>query len=160
VSAVVLGVGNAFRRDDGIGPALAEILGERGLPDVTVLSSDGDPGFLLDAWAGARLAIVVDALWCENPVPGRIHRIAETGIWPQAGQASTHGLGIAETVKLGQALGRMPGRLVIYGVEAEDDGFGPGLSAAVTAALPGLAEAVLAELAAAQDAAAATGCAD
>ncbi len=143
----MLGVGNPFRRDDGIGTALAAIISERQLPDVTVVSCDGEPSRLLDAWADADLAIVVDALWCDQPVPGRVHRSEQAEAWPYAGSASTHGLGIVAAVRLGQVLDRLPGRLVLFMVEADDYGFGSGLSGAVMAALPGLTEAVLTELA-------------
>ena len=117
------------------------------LPGVTVLASDGEPSRLLDAWAGARLAIVVDAVRPGGDAPGQIHRFADdcpAGCTP--GSASTHGLGIAEAIALGQALDRLPERLVIFAVEAEDTGYGEHLSQSVTAALPELTHLVLTEL--------------
>ena len=59
--AVVIGVGNEFRRDDGAGPAVVARL--RGhLPDrVCLLVSDGEPTRLIEAWAGAPVAVIVDA---------------------------------------------------------------------------------------------------
>jgi hydrogenase maturation protease len=146
MSAVVIGVGNPFRRDDGAGTAIAAMISERDLPGVRVVSCDAEPSRLLDAWADTDLAIVVDAMHCARPVPGQVHRREHPQDWPQTGAASTHGLGIAQAVRLGQLLDAMPRRLVLYAVEAQDYGYGPGLSAEVSAALPGLAAAVLAEL--------------
>jgi hydrogenase maturation protease len=117
---------------------------------VTVLNSDGEPSRLLDAWAGARFAIVVDAVRPGGGEPGQIHRFADG--CPADGDslsASTHGLGIAEAIALGQALGRLPERLVVFAVEAEDVGYGEHLSQPVTATLPELTRRVLAELKAA-----------
>jgi len=144
--AVLIGVGNPFRRDDGIGPALAVAIDALDLPGVTVLASDGEPSRLLDAWAGASLAVVVDAARPGDGDPGQIHRFADDCPAQASGSASTHGLGIAEAVELGRALDRLPGRLVLFAVAAEDVGYGDQLSQPVQAALPDLTRQVLAEL--------------
>lgn len=148
---VVMGVGNPYRRDDGVGPALAAAIGALKLPDVTVLTSDGEPGRLLDAWSGAELAVVVDAMCRDGGKPGQIHRVGVTDGGPASdlacsGSASTHGLGIGEAIALARALDRLPVRLVVYAVEADDVGHGEQLSPSVTASLPRLTELVLAEL--------------
>jgi hydrogenase maturation protease len=144
--AVVIGVGNEFRRDDGVGPAVLAELARRGGPGLALVLSDGEPTQLLDAWAGQPLAIVVDAVLCEPSTPGRLHRTDLAGDVPVT-TASTHGLGVPDAVRLAQALDRAPGRLVILAVEAADVGFGVGLSPAVAAAVPAVIDAVLAELA-------------
>lgn len=143
--AVVIGIGNPYRRDDGIGPAVADEISRLGLPGVRVTLSDGEPAGLLDAWTGIRLVVVVDAVLCEPPEPGRIWRSVACGL-PHGNAVSSHGLGIPETLLLGQALDRLPGRLVIIAVEAASLGTGPGLSAPVAAALPEAVAAVLAEV--------------
>ena len=58
---VVMGIGNSFRRDDGVGPAVAAAVNARAIPDVSVLIDAGDPAVVLDAWAGIRLAVLIDA---------------------------------------------------------------------------------------------------
>lgn len=151
--AVVIGVGNPYRRDDGVGPALIAALERSRPPGVTLIVSDGEPARLIDAWSGAALAVVVDAVLLDRPEPGRIHRSAldpaRPGLTlpePQAGAASTHGLGIPDAIRLAQALGRVPDRLVTFAVEAASIGFGTGLSPAVAASLRALTEAVREEL--------------
>lgn len=145
--AVVIGIGNEYRHDDGIGPALITILSTIDLPGVRLVVSDGEPAGLLTEWAGADLVILVDAVVCEPARPGRIHRTDLTALRPPTGPASSHGLGIPEAVALGRALDRLPAGLVVYAVEAADVDLGVGLSPEVAAALPRLADAVRAELA-------------
>ncbi|HLY34401.1 MAG TPA: hydrogenase maturation protease [Jatrophihabitantaceae bacterium] len=143
-SAVVIGVGNEYRRDDGVGLAVLEELARHDLADVTLTVSDGEPTQLLDAWSGIALAVVVDAVLCEPSSPGRIHRTTLPA--PQATGMSTHGLGIPDVLGLAEALQRAPQRLVVYAIEAADIGFGVGLSAAVQAAVPEVVSAVLREV--------------
>ena len=48
-----------------------------------------------------------------------------------ASGTSSHALGMPEAIALGHALGRLPGQLVIYGIEGEHFDEGPDLSGAV-----------------------------
>ncbi|WP_019926506.1 hydrogenase maturation protease [Nocardia sp. BMG111209] len=125
--AVVVGVGNDYRRDDGIGPAVARAVEKLCLPGVLATICDGEPTGLLDAWAGADLAVVVDAVLCEPATPGRI--------WLTTA-ASSHALGIPDAVPLGAVLGRLPREIVVVAVEAQTLELGAGLSDRVAAALP------------------------
>lgn len=124
---VLIGVGNPFRRDDGAG-LRAVALARAGLPDdVAVVECDGEPSRLLDAWEGAAVAVVVDAVR-SGAAPGTILR-AEVGrdrLPAPAAGGSTHALGVGEAVALGRALGRVPARVVVYGIEGDrfDDGLG------------------------------------
>jgi len=144
---VVIGVGNEFRRDDGIGPEVVSRLRRQAPDGVRLLVSDGDPTRMIEAWTGASLAVVVDVVLADSPVAGRLHRI----VVDQADDASTHpvsshGLGLGESVALARALGRMPERLIVHAVEAADVRQGVGLSPAVAAAADALTAAVLQDL--------------
>jgi hydrogenase maturation protease len=143
----VIGVGNDFRRDDGVGPAVIRQLQQHELTGVSLTVVDGEPTQLLDAWAGMDLAIVIDAVLCEPSIPGRIHRTSIRAQLGSVGSSSTHGLGIPEALRLAEVLGRAPARFVVYAVEAADLGLGVGLSADVAGAVPGVTRAVLRELA-------------
>lgn len=155
-TAVVIGVGNEYRRDDGIGPALIAALEDRWLPGVKLIVSDGEPARLIDDWAGAPLAVVVDAVLCDPSTPGEIHR-TEVSLEQLAAAdpgdsavethtAGSHSLGIPDALRLAEALDRLPQRLVVYAVEAADLAFGTDLSTPVAAALPRLVDAVLSVL--------------
>ncbi|QIS11339.1 hydrogenase maturation protease [Nocardia arthritidis] len=145
--AVVIGVGNEFRHDDGIGPRIATDLEKLGLPEVLVTLCDGEPAGLLDLWAGAELAVVVDAVLCEPCTPGRIWRTTVDALRGVTRAASSHAMGIPDALPLGRALGRVPDELVVIAVEAECLELGVGLSDPVAAAVPDVLAAVLAELA-------------
>lgn len=145
-STVVIGIGNNFRRDDGLGLAVAEQIAERHLPWVRVVTGTGEPGALLDAWTGAARAVVVDAAAGPDSTPGRVRRWSADDLEPAATVLSSHRLGLAQTAALGRALGRMPGELVVFTVEIADTGHGAGLTPAVAAAVPKVIDAVLAEL--------------
>jgi hydrogenase maturation protease len=145
---VVIGVGNEFRRDDGIGlevlSRLREHAGAGAEARVKLVHSDGEPASMIEAWTGASLAVVVDAVVADAPAPGRMHRFVIGRDAPAGDNAvSSHGLGVAEAVGLATALGRMPDRLIIHAVEAGDVGHGVGLTPAVSAAAAALTAAVL-----------------
>ncbi|KUI30358.1 peptidase M52 [Mycobacterium sp. IS-1742] len=140
--SVVIGVGNGHRRDDGVGPAVAAAVGARVAPGVRVRYVVDDPCEILDAWAGARLAVVVDAAVATPSVPGRIHRCTADRLLSSP-PVSSHGMDLATVVELGRALNRMPHDLLVLAVEVADVGFGVGLSTAVQAAVPDAVDAVL-----------------
>ncbi|GLZ27917.1 peptidase M52 [Lentzea sp. NBRC 105346] len=140
MSSIVIGVGNEFRRDDGVGPAVARELTRLGAPAAV---SDGDPVRLMETWDGANLVIIVDAVRCAPSTPGRWHR---TSLPHSIPAASSHGFGVPEAVELAEALDRKPERLIVFAVEVADTGFGTELSPAVAAAVPALTATVLSEL--------------
>jgi hydrogenase maturation protease len=145
--AVVIGVGNEFRRDDGAGPAVIARLRDLAPPGVRLVVTDGEPARLVEAWTGAALAVVVDAVRAEPSHPGNIHRFVLDQ--PRAGArrgASSHGLGLDDAIALAAALDRMPGRLVVHAIEAADLTQGPGLSPPVAAAVDTVTRAVLGDL--------------
>ncbi|QWF77931.1 hydrogenase maturation protease [Amycolatopsis sp. CA-230715] len=144
-AVVVIGVGNEYRGDDGIGPAVAAEIDRRAVPGVRSVVADGEPAALLEAWTGTERAIVVDAVLCEPSDPGRIWVSTVDNLPGGSGVASSHALGIPEALLLGQALGRVPGELVVIAVEAEDLGLRAGLSPPVAKAFPRVVEAVLRE---------------
>ncbi|MFE7172896.1 hydrogenase maturation protease [Streptomyces sp. NPDC057616] len=144
----VIGVGNEFRRDDGVGWAVLARLRERAarrpLPPGTVPAvCDGDPGRLIGLWEDADLAVVVDAAHAHPGTPGRVHRLElDAGHLAQPPTTSSHGLGLGEAVELARALGRLPRHLVVYAVEGADSSLGTGLSPAVAAAVEPLTRTV------------------
>lgn len=146
---VVIGVGNEFRRDDGVGPAVVarmrELQAGPVLPaGIRMTVCDGDPGRLIDLWEGTRLAVVIDAARVSPGQPGRVHRVDLDGPARrlQPATASTHGLGLGEAIELARALGRMPGRLVVYAVEGADRSIGCGLTPVVASMVSPLANSI------------------
>lgn len=141
----MIGVGNRFRRDDGIGPVIAAEVEKLSLAGVRVMVGADDPTELITAWSGADPAVVIDAAVGEDCVPGRIRRwTPELASGPA--MLSTHVLDLPATYALGRVLGHAPRRLVVLAVDAAEVGFGDGLSCPLTAAVPTVVAAVVAEL--------------
>jgi hydrogenase maturation protease len=148
---LVVGLGSPDRGDDAVGALVARQVASR-LPGVTVVDHE-DPTSLLDLWAGHDLVVVVDAVR-SGAAPGTVHRL-ETGAggapvteaaWSRTGHGGTHAVGLAEMVELGRALGRLPARLVVVGIEAEGFEHGAPLTARVAAAVPAAVEEVAAHV--------------
>jgi len=145
-AVVVIGLGNPFRRDDGIGPAFVTALEPQVRPNVNVVAATRDPTVLLAAWADTDLAIVVDAAVCQPTSPGRIHRYTTGFPIDVPGAGNTHGMGVSDVLELATVLNRAPQRLVLFAVEAADTSVGHGLSPAVEAAIPKLTASILHEI--------------
>jgi hydrogenase maturation protease len=113
----VVGLGNALRGDDAVGLRVARRLREL-LPEADVIELSGEPADLLEAIGGGpREVAIVDAVSAGAP-PGSWQRYdASTTALPLAAPASTHGLGLAEAIELGRALGCIPACLLVYGIE-------------------------------------------
>ncbi|MEI6253765.1 MAG: hydrogenase maturation protease [Mycobacteriaceae bacterium] len=137
---VVIGIGNSFRRDDGVGPAVAAELIACDLGGVRVVTCATEPAALLDAWDGAALAVLVDAVVGDEP--GRVRRCSLDDL-ADAVQVSSHDLSVRQAYDLSRVLGRAPQSVVVVTVDAADTGHGQGLSPAVASALPHAVEAVL-----------------
>ncbi|GAA4989961.1 hydrogenase maturation protease [Kitasatospora paranensis] len=149
----VVGVGNEYRRDDGVGCAvvagLAALGAHGGLPGgPDLLLCDGDPARLIAFWEGADLAVVVDAAHARPSRPGRVHRLEVSGGRLHSEHpTSSHGLGLGDAVELARELDRLPRRLVVYAVEGADCSLGRGLSAPVRAAVAPLVRRIADEVA-------------
>ena len=146
-SGLVIGVGNALRRDDSAGLAVARSLKERVPAGVTVLEHGGEGADLIEVWRGARRVILVDAMRSGAP-PGSVQRIdcSFEPLPPSTFGDSTHAFSVAEAVELSRVLGRLPEQLIVFGIEGEDYGLGTELSSAVRLAVPRVVDAVLAEI--------------
>jgi hydrogenase maturation protease len=142
---LVIGIGNDFRRDDGVGLAVAAEIAKRRPAGVRVMTAIGEPASILEAWTDAQLVIAVDAAMGEGATPGRIRRWTP-GNDDQPSVVSSHAVGLPQTYALGQALGRIPQKLVVLTVDIEDISHGLTLTPAVKAAVPAAVEEVLAEL--------------
>jgi hydrogenase maturation protease len=136
VSAVVIGVGNDFRGDDGVGLATARALRASAPDDVTVVELEGEATSLLEVWDGHDLAIVVDAVKGDKPA-GYVYRFDALVNHPprELFRFSTHAFGVSAAIELGRALGRLPNRLLVYGIEGDNFEAGTALTPEVERAV-------------------------
>ena len=143
---VVIGLGNSYRGDDGVGVVAADALNELALPGVRVVTDIVEPMSLLEAWSGAELAVVIDGAVGMPPTPGRVRRCALSDVVVVGDGLSSHGVDIVRTHALGQALGRAPEALVVFTIEVADTGHGIGLTSQVAAAVPEVVGMAVAEI--------------
>lgn len=105
----------------------------------------GEGAELMDAWQGVDFVVLVDAASSKAPV-GTVHRFdaGETDIPAGLFHYSSHQFAVAEAVEMARILGRLPRRLMVFGIEGGDFSYGEELSADVAAAV----DSVVAEIAA------------
>ncbi|MEO1061397.1 MAG: hydrogenase maturation protease [Actinomycetota bacterium] len=125
-AVVIIGLGNEAAHDDAIGIEVVRSLARPVPPaGLRLVEADGDPARLLAAWEAAEVAVVVDAARVGSVAPVTVIDGEEAALRGDD-RRSSHGLGLAEAVELGRALGRLPGRLVVVAVAGErfEPGFG------------------------------------
>ena len=143
----IIGIGNDFRQDDGVGPAVVRLLKARAAGQVEIAEHDGDATSLLDVWDGASEVVLVDAVQ-SGAEPGTIHRVdVHASSFPESPTwYSGHSLSVADAVILARRLDRLPHALLMYGIEGRSFGFGPNLSQEVEEAVSAVVEEILIRL--------------
>lgn len=142
---LVIGVGNPDCADDGVGPLVASKLAD--LPGIRVTFCRGDLLALLDEWARADAVVLIDAA-AACSAPGEIRRVELSAreLPPEPSIGSTHGFGLAATIALGRALGKLPSRILLYAIEGSRFEPGAPMSASVAAAAERAARLIVEEL--------------
>jgi hydrogenase maturation protease len=132
---IVIGVGNSWRGDDAAGLEVAQRVGG--------VAHEGDCTRLLDEWDADGDVLVVDAAFSAT-APGTIHRfeVVSDPLPASLLCSSTHAYGVLAAVELARALGRLPRRLRVYGIEGASFKAGEGLTPPVVRAV----ESVVGEL--------------
>lgn len=128
---IVIGVGNPSRGDDGAGLEVARRVRSRGSYQIV-----GGPYEMIEMWEGAEDVVVVDAAR-SGSLAGTVHRFeAHSGPLPGGVlSTSTHSIGVADAIEMARTLGRLPERLVVYGIEVQDVTPGRGLTTRVKRAV-------------------------
>jgi len=133
---LVIGVGNAYGRDDAAGLSAARRLCEEAGAPAVLREVSGEGTALIDAWAGAGTVVLIDAVSSGAP-PGTIVCVDARAASVPAGwfRYSTHAFGVAEAIELARVLGRLPARLIVVGIEGARFDAGVGLSPEVARAV-------------------------
>lgn len=144
---VVVGLGNPYMRDDGIGIQAARSLRGKNLGDrVFIYETQGMELSLLWQFKGARKIVVLDALK-SGQRPGTVTRHT---VVPDENQASRlpnlHALQLYDLFDLATGAELLPCPVVIIGVEPEDCSPGEGLTGRLADALPMVVKAAIKEL--------------
>lgn len=137
---LVMGIGNILRGDDGIGIAVVDALKTQTLPEhVTVLDA-GTPGFeLVLLMQDYDHVIVIDAADMDARA-GTWRVFAPDEVKLRAGdlylRGTLHYAGLAEALNLGTALGILPPKITIIGIQPQVIDWQQGLSACVADVIP------------------------
>ncbi|HXJ86255.1 MAG TPA: hydrogenase maturation protease [Candidatus Binatia bacterium] len=134
-AVLIIACGNLNRADDAAGALVAERLRDLG---IAVRICDGAAPDLMEAWSAADNVIVVDCVVTGAPA-GTVQIWDASRPLPLQRTDSTHGLGLAEAVELARAIGCLPARLRIYGIEGKNFDIGGAVSVEVKG---GVSEAV------------------
>jgi hydrogenase maturation protease len=147
-AVLVIGLGNLLRGDDAVGPRVVEELTRRGLPEGVTALDGGTGGLdLLQVLEGWKRVVVIDAADVGRE-PGQFVRFTpdQARLAHAADRFSLHNAGLSDVLALADVLGWPLPEMVIFGVQPAEIGWGEGLSPALEAALPALADAVLEEI--------------
>jgi len=147
MTILIIGIGNEYRKDDGVGRVIAQELTRSTLPSGTsIVEVNGEGAALMETWEGADAVILIDAV-SSGAAPGTVHRLNahRQPIPSQFLNCSTHAFGVAEAIEMARVLNRLPPRVVLYGIEAETFEPGAGLSASVRKAIPEVLKSVTRE---------------
>lgn len=148
VSFAVIGMGNDYRRDDGAGLYISRIIEKKALANTRVISGVSDGTSLMEAWQEADAAYVIDCT-CSGASPGHIYRfdaLNETVPEEYFTEYSTHAFSVKKTVELAGVLGKLPSKLIIYGIEGVNFSAGNTLSEEVKVRANELADIIISEI--------------
>ena len=145
---LVIGIGNADRGDDGLGPHVAAELAGRLPREVSLLTRRGDMLALMDDWAGFDAVVCVDAAEPAGQ-PGRVCRVdlMHESLPRDVSLTSSHAFGLVEAVALARTLGRAPKEMIVVAVEAASFEPGATMTEAVFAAAKPACDLVVTEIA-------------
>ena len=145
---LVIGVGNPYRSDDAAGLEVAQRLRGQVPAGVEVIEATGEGAALLEAFARSGSVILVDAVR-SGAAPGILHRLDALAAPLPASYSfvSSHLFGPAQAIETARALGSLPGRLIVFGLEGESFDYGERLSPSVERAVATAVARILAELA-------------
>jgi hydrogenase maturation protease len=138
---VVAGIGNEYRRDDGLGAVVAALVAARE-PRVHDVGPVVEPLDLLTRWDGAEVAVVIDAVRSRE----QAGTVSVLDLCADSGNGhvmSSHGIDLSGALRIARTVGQAPSRVVAVGVVGADFSHGMGLSPEVHAALPVAEQAVL-----------------
>lgn len=143
----VIGVGSPSG-DDQAGWLVIDALralGAEALGGVSLVKVDRPGAALLAQWSSADYVILVDAMRSGGP-PGHVRHVSGSAWREHVQGLSSHGFGVLEALSLAAALGTLPSRLDLYGIEAVELAPGALPSVPVEQAAESLAGRLLAQL--------------
>ena len=145
---VLIGIGNEYRSDDGLGLEIVRQLNKMNLPNTVAIEQSGDGIALMELLQKADTVFLFDAVHSGSAKPGTIHRLNahQRDIPRRFFNYSTHDFSVAEAIELTRTLDQLPSHLILYGIEGAVFSTGAGFSPEVNAAISKVLSQVLSEI--------------
>lgn len=141
---LIIGMGNEFRCDDGLGILIARNLKASMLPFSTIREMPRDGLNLLEMWKSQTHVILIDAMitgadvgtiHCFNPIVEEL----SSNLFPP----SSHSFDLAETIQFARYYANIPEVLLLYGIEGVRFEMGREFSPEVETAIPIVQELII-----------------
>lgn len=118
---LVIGVGNEFRGDDGIGLFVARTIEKLSPPEIEVVEASGEGTQLMKHWENHSTVYLVDALYSGANI-GEIHRLTPRDVlkFQKWFKCSSHQFGIPQAISMAQEMGTLPEHVVVFGIESRN----------------------------------------
>jgi hydrogenase maturation protease len=122
VALKVIGIGSPFGGDAVGFEAIERLRKERDRfpAKMELLSLDRPGSGLVPLLENAKTVVLIDAMQ-SGQLPGTVQRLQLDDLLTQANPPSSHSLGVAEALALAKTLEILPEKLLIYGVEADEN---------------------------------------
>ena len=129
---LLIGIGNEFRSDDGIGLIIVRQLQNKQISSIVIKEASGEGAALMEAWKGYKSVIIADAV-SSGAKPGTIF-IIDAGkelVPAKFFHYSTHAFSVAEAIELAREMKLLPPRFLVYGIEGANFSAGTTISQGV-----------------------------
>jgi hydrogenase maturation protease len=147
--SLIIGLGNPFFTDDGVGPLLARRIHEHlGSPDVDLAELAAGGVELMETMVGYGRAVIIDAILTGKGAPGSCYLLDLDHCPPTRHANMSHEIGLLEGLELGRRLGLLvPDSIRIYAIEVVDPlTFGTAMSDEVKREIPRIALQIASEI--------------
>ena len=134
----IIAVGNDLYGDDGIGNAVLNALSQiPEMKEIELIDGATDALGLIDHFEGTEHIIIVDAaqMW-EKPGTVKVFSREDVKLKIKMDHLSVHGISLAETFDIAQAVDSLPEKITIIGIEPKNIGISETLSDVVTKSIP------------------------
>jgi len=147
---VIIGLGNPYLRDDGIGNSIAQILMKRlaGQTSITVIELSIGGLRMIDFLVGYERCIIIDAIKTGQQQPGTICKLTLNDLGAALHISSSHDTSFVGALESCRYMGlSLPHYIEFWGIEAGDiNSFGDTLTRKVEAAVPMVVEEILKDI--------------